>query len=116
MGEVLLATDIGLERQVALKVSSPSRVGPRSAAPFHTRGARGRRPLPSQRRDYLRVGEASGVDYIAMEYIEGRTLSERIGGTTIALDEMADSGSRSPTPCTPRTNAASSTATSSPPT
>ena len=89
MGEVLLATDTRLDRQVALEVLSSEFSLDSDRRRRFMREARAAASLshPSVATIYD-VGEASGVDYIAMEYIEGRTLAERITGTTIALDEI----------------------------
>jgi serine/threonine protein kinase len=93
MGEVLLATDTRLDRQVALKVLSSEFALDSDRRRRFMREARAAAGLshPSVATIYD-VGEASGVDYIAMEYIEGRTLAERITGTTIALDEIVGIG------------------------
>ena len=93
MGEVLLATDTRLDRQVALKVLFSDFASDSDRRRRFMREARAAGGLshPGVATIYD-VGEASGVDYIAMEYIEGRTLAERITGTTIALDEIVGIG------------------------
>jgi predicted ATPase/serine/threonine protein kinase len=93
MGEVLLATDTRLDRQVALKVLFSEFALDSDRRRRFMREARAAAGLshPSVATVYD-VGEDSGVDYIAMEYIEGPTLAERITGTTIALDEIVGIG------------------------
>jgi TolB-like protein/predicted Ser/Thr protein kinase len=98
MGDVHLARDTTLGREVALKVL------PRSGAG----GPDSRRRFKQEARlacalnhpnivTIYRVGEAGGVDYIAMELVRGRTLRELLSGGTpdvaMALDlatQLAD--------------------------
>jgi TolB-like protein/tetratricopeptide (TPR) repeat protein/predicted Ser/Thr protein kinase len=88
MGEVYEAEDERLNRKVALKVISA--------------------PDPEMRRRFLReahaasalthpnvahiyeIGNEDGIDYIAMEYIEGETLAQRIARGTMTIDEIVD--------------------------
>ena len=93
MGEVFLATDIRLDRRVALKVlPSASALDDERRRRF-MREARAASGLshPNVATIYD-IGEAGGVSYIAMEYIEGRTLADRIRETTIAIDDIAELG------------------------
>src|SRR5215216_2658107 len=90
MGEVFLATDTRLERRVALKIL-PSAFAPdvdrRRRFEREARAAAGvSHPNVATIYD---IGEAGGVNYIAMEYIDGCTLAQRMTGATIAFDEIA---------------------------
>jgi len=93
MGEVFLATDTRLDRQVALKVLPSAFALDDERRQRFMREARAASGLshPNVATIYD-IGEASGVSYIAMEYIDGRTLADRIDGATIALDDMAELG------------------------
>src|SRR5580658_6102912 len=88
MGEVYLAEDLNLERPVALKIL-PSEVAhdadrmrrfvqeaKTASALSHPNVAR-----------VFEIGEAAGVSFLAMEYIEGQTLDVRIGGAPLPLAE-----------------------------
>ena len=78
MGEVYKATDTRLDRTVAIKVlpehfaASPER---------RQRFEREARVISQLNHPHIctlhDVGEQDGVDYLAMEYIEGETLTER---------------------------------------
>ncbi|MCA9672753.1 MAG: protein kinase [Myxococcales bacterium] len=78
-GEVYLARDSKLGRKVALKLIHPRHVGSREAIDrflFEVR-ATARFNHPNIVTVYA-VGEHRGVPYVALEYLEGQTLRERI--------------------------------------
>ncbi len=93
MGEVYLAQDTHLERVVALKIL------PREVA---SDSARHRRFLQEARAasalnhpnvaHIYEIGEADGISFIAMEYIEGQTLDAKIGGQPLSVPEIVDLG------------------------
>src|SRR5437899_5846446 len=79
MGEVYRARDTRLGRDVALKVISPSLVGDPSLHRRFEREARAASVLnhPSIVSVYD-VGDSWGASWIAMEWVEGRTLRQAI--------------------------------------
>ncbi len=90
MGEVFLALDTRLDRQVALKIlpAEFERDGDRRRR--FTREARAAAALSHPNvATIFDIGETGGVSYIAMEFVEGRTLADRMTGTTLAFEEMA---------------------------
>ena len=95
MGEVFLATDTRLDRRVALKILPSALSMDDHRRRRFMREARAASGLshPNVATIYD-IGEAGGVSYIAMEYIEGCTLADRIRGPTIAIDDIAEFGSQ----------------------
>ncbi len=89
MGEVYLAQDTVLDRNVALKVLPPE-VGqdPERLRRF-TQEAKAASALnhPNVATIY-EIGESSGVRYIAMEYVEGEPLSRKLAGRALETAEM----------------------------
>ena len=82
-----LAYDTTLHRQVALKVvGSPA--GGETARARLLREARNAAALnhPNICTVY-EVGEANGCAFIAMEYVDGQPLSDRLAGTALPLEE-----------------------------
>ncbi len=77
MGSVLLARQVSMDRLVALKVLRPVLAGDRDFVTRFVREARlaGRLDHPNVVRA-IDVGEADGRYYMAMEYVEGRTVQE----------------------------------------
>jgi serine/threonine protein kinase len=108
MGEVYLAEDLNLERPVALKILPPEVAHDADRMRRFVQEAKTASALshPNVARVF-EIGEAGGVTFLAMEYIEGQT-----------LDALKPSPSpfKSPMRSTPPTPRASCTATSSPPT
>jgi serine/threonine-protein kinase len=85
MGVVYLATDPQLHRQVAVKTCSlPDGVSEEQAALFHARFLREARAAASLSHPGIVTvydageDEARGISYIAMEYVAGRTLRQRL--------------------------------------
>lgn len=81
MGEVYLALDRRLNRQVALKIL------PADFAASSDRRARFRREATAAAAlshpnicTIYEVGESGGQPFIAMEYVDGETLQRRLGG------------------------------------
>jgi serine/threonine protein kinase len=81
MGEVFLAHDGVLERDVALKVLRSQYAGDEEFAERFRREARSAASLshPNIVQVYDRGEAEDGTSYIAMEYVPGGTLTERIG-------------------------------------
>jgi serine/threonine protein kinase len=88
MGEVYLAEDTRLNRKVALKVLPAESVTDERAKSRLLREARAAARLdhPNICAVY-EVGNAEGLSFIVMQYVEGQTLAERLSGKP--LDEDA---------------------------
>src|SRR5271166_4602315 len=89
MGEVYRAHDEHLGREVAIKVLPPEIfTGGRSLKRFHNEAiALSRLNHPNICTIYD-VDEQSGQQFIVMELLEGQTLTERIGGRPLRLDDL----------------------------
>jgi serine/threonine protein kinase/predicted ATPase len=79
MGQVYLAEDTALRRRVAVKIVSPVLIGSEQAANRFQREARVMATVehPHIVRVYS-LGQTDGRHYLVMEYVEGRSLAERI--------------------------------------
>jgi eukaryotic-like serine/threonine-protein kinase len=88
MGEVYLARDTRLGRDVAVKVL-PARFS--NAAEFRERFEREARAISALNHSRIctlyDVGHQDGVDYLVMEYLEGETLAERLKRGALPLKE-----------------------------
>ena len=89
MGEVYRALDTRLDRTVAIKVLSASMaITPESRERFH----REARAISSLSHPHIcalyDVGHHDGVDYLVMEYLEGKTVAERLARGAIPLDQL----------------------------
>jgi predicted ATPase len=93
MGEVFLATDTRLDRRIALKVLPAEFESDVHRRGRFTREARAAAALshPNVATIY-EIGDAGGVPYIAMEYVEGWTLADRISDRTLSFDEIVSIG------------------------
>ncbi|MGH9658064.1 MAG: serine/threonine-protein kinase, partial [Bryobacteraceae bacterium] len=91
MGEVFLARDTRLGRLVALKILPPDLVGDADRLRRFHQEARAASALnhPNVATIY-EIGEKDGVNYLAMEYVEGTTLSAHIGGKPLAVREAIE--------------------------
>jgi len=88
MGEVYLATDLALERPVAIKVL-PARVAREPARRDRlVREARAQARIahPNVGHIYF-IGEEAGRLYFAMEYVAGETLAARLAAGPIPVDD-----------------------------
>src|SRR5258708_40215232 len=79
MGEVYLAQDTKLDRKVALKILPAELASNRDRMERFVREAKSAAALnhPNIAHVY-EIGESDGTHFIAMEYIEGETLREKI--------------------------------------
>ena len=93
IGEVWLARDTQLTREVALKLLSPQFAGD----PYHVRRFR----LEARAASTLNhpnivtiyeIGRADGVDFIAQEFVQGETLRQRLANGRIQLREVLKIG------------------------
>ena len=88
MGQVFLAVDTRLERNVALKVLPPDLAANRDRMNRFLREARIASTLTHPNIPALHeIGEAGGVQYLAMEYVEGEPLSTRIASGAVKAPE-----------------------------
>src|SRR5580700_8024652 len=88
MGEVYLAQDLNLERPVALKILPPEMAHDADRMRRFVQEAKTASALshPNVARVF-EIGEADGVSFLAMEYIEGETLDAHIAGAPLPLAE-----------------------------
>ncbi len=79
MGEVYLAQDTKLDRKVALKILPPELASNGNRMRRFTQEAKAAAALNHPNIAHIyEIGEADGVNFIAMEYVEGATLREKI--------------------------------------
>ncbi|MFN2515529.1 MAG: serine/threonine protein kinase [Pyrinomonadaceae bacterium] len=79
MGEVYLARDTKLERSIALKILPPSVASNEERMRRFTQEARAAAALNHPNIAHIyKIGETEGTHFIAMEYIDGVTLNEKI--------------------------------------
>jgi serine/threonine-protein kinase len=88
MGEVYLATDLALDRPVAIKVlpAAVARDPARRDRLVREARAQARITHPNVGHIYF-IGEEYGRLYFAMEYVAGETLSARIAAGPLAVDD-----------------------------
>jgi len=95
MGEVYLAQDPRLDRTIALKIlptelaSDPARI---QRFVLEARTASGLKH-PNVATIY-EIGKSDEIHFIAMEYVEGRTLADKISGHPIPSAEIMDIGAQ----------------------
>jgi two-component system LytT family response regulator len=95
MGEVYLATDTRLDRNVALKVLPAAVAHDPGRMERFGREAKAASALnhPNVAHIY-EIGEAGGIHFMAMEFIEGEPLDRRIAGHPLAVREIAEIGAQ----------------------
>jgi two-component system, LytTR family, response regulator len=95
MGEVYLATDTRLDRSVALKVLPPAMAQDPGRMERFEREAKAASALnhPNVAHIY-EIGEAGGIHFLAMEFIEGSPLQSRIDGKPLAVPEISGIGAQ----------------------
>ena len=113
------ARDTRLDRDVAIKIL-PEALRDRSRPARSASSAKrapSRRAQPSAHLHAPRRRQHDGIDFLVMEFLDGETLADRLRARAAAARPgAAIARSRLPTRSTRRTAAASSIATSSPPT
>jgi serine/threonine protein kinase len=92
MGEVWLARDLKLERRVALKVLPPDFTQDRTRVARFQQEARAASGLNHPNVCTIHsLGETpDGQQFIAMEYVEGETLRQRLGSRRVTLHQALD--------------------------
>ncbi len=89
MGEVYLAQDLRLDRKVALKILPADIASNRTRMERFVREAKAAAALNHPNIAHIyQTGEANGLHFIAMEFIEGVTLRETIHGNTTNLKKL----------------------------
>ncbi|MEE9235995.1 MAG: serine/threonine-protein kinase, partial [Candidatus Acidoferrales bacterium] len=95
MGEVYRAHDEKLDRDVALKVLPASALTDETARARLLREARSAAALNHPHICTVHeVGEADGQTYIAMEFVEGKPLSELVRGQGLPVETALRYGSQ----------------------
>ncbi len=91
MGEVYTARDTRLGRTVALKILTERMLG---RGGIRSRFEREARAISSLNHPHIctlhDIGQDNDVDYLVMEYLEGRTLAERLKEGPLAYAEVLD--------------------------
>ncbi|MDT7540713.1 MAG: eukaryotic-like serine/threonine-protein kinase [Acidobacteriota bacterium] len=95
MGEVYLALDTQLDREVALKTLAPEVAADQQRLQRFLQEARAASKLKGAHAAHIYdVGEASGTYFIAMEYAEGQTLAQLIAARALDVRETVRLGSQ----------------------
>ncbi len=95
MGEVFLAEDTRLLRKVALKVLLPEVAADGDRLARFLLEARAASALSHPNAAHIyEIGEAKGLHFLAMEYIEGETLESRLHGEPLPMAEILSIGSQ----------------------
>ncbi|MBZ0237649.1 MAG: protein kinase [Deltaproteobacteria bacterium] len=91
MGQVWLATDLALDRPVALKLLPAETAGDRDRRERLVREARAQARLvhPNVCHIYF-IGEDEGRMFFAMEYVDGETLAQRLERGPLPADEAVE--------------------------
>src|SRR5256714_2872879 len=91
MGEVYLAEDLQLHRKVALKVLPPDVAANNDRMRRFKQEATSAAALNHPNIAHIyEIGEADGLNFIAMEFIDGQTLRSRLEGTALRLGQVLD--------------------------
>ena len=91
MGEVYLAQDTKLDRKVAIKVVRADLVAQKNAKKRLIREAQAAAKLDHPNIcSIYDVNEADSHTYIAMQYVEGETLAEKMEGQVLSLSVLLD--------------------------
>src|SRR5437867_3339719 len=91
MGEVYLAQDIKLDRKLALKIFPAELTSHQDRLRRFTREAKAAAALTHPNIAHIyEIGEHDGVHFIAMEFIEGITLRDRMTSASMAISEAIE--------------------------
>jgi TolB-like protein/Tfp pilus assembly protein PilF/predicted Ser/Thr protein kinase len=91
MGEVYLAEDTRLDRKVALKLLPVHFTQDADRMRRFVQEAKAASAFSHPNVAHIyEIGEAEGVTFIAMEYVEGQTLDAKIGGRPLETAEILD--------------------------
>src|SRR5213078_4436094 len=93
MGEVYLARDTQLDRTVALKILAAEIARDQRRLYRFLQEARAASKLKSANVAHIyEIGEIEGHHFIAMEYVEGQPLNQKIGGRPLEAAEIIKLG------------------------
>ena len=93
MGEVYRAEDTRLGRTVAVKVLPEELAQDKERMQRFVREARAASALNHANVAHIyEIGQSDGVHFIAMEYVEGQSLAQKIVGSLSELAEILDIG------------------------
>jgi eukaryotic-like serine/threonine-protein kinase len=91
MGEVYLARDTQLDRDIALKILTADVARDQQRLHRFLQEARAASALSHPNVAHIyEIGEVEGTHFIAMEYVEGESLDEKIAGRPLRLSEQLD--------------------------
>ncbi|HEY8205456.1 MAG TPA: protein kinase [Pyrinomonadaceae bacterium] len=91
MGEVYLARDTQLDRDIALKILPPAVAGDQQRLHRFVQEARAAAALSHPNIAHIyEIGESEGAQFIAMEYVEGTALDKKIGSRPLVIGELLD--------------------------
>lgn len=89
MGEVYLAEDTRLERTVALKILPAEVASDEQRMRRFVREAKAASAIDHPNIVHVyEINQADGVNFIAMQYVEGETLRKKIGGRPLPTEEL----------------------------
>src|SRR5262245_59061842 len=89
MGKVYKARDTRLDRSVAIKILSPERVTDSERKRRFMQEAKAASALNHPNIVHIYgIDTDAGLDFIAMEYVEGKTLDEVIGGHALKANDI----------------------------
>jgi Tol biopolymer transport system component/predicted Ser/Thr protein kinase len=95
MGEVYLALDTQLDREVALKILAPEIAADQQRLHRFLQEARAASKLKGAHAAHIYdVGESGGTHFITMEHVEGESLDRLIGGRPMAVGEVLRLGAQ----------------------
>ena len=91
MGEVYLARDTQLDRDIALKTLTPEVARDQQRLHRFLQEARAASALSHPNVAHIyEIGEAEGTHFIAMEFVEGESLDKKISGRPLAISELLE--------------------------
>ena len=89
MGEVYRARDTKLDRTVALKILLPELAESEERRTRFLREAKAASAIDHPNVAHIyEIGEADGIDFIAMQYVDGKNLAARVKGDTLATADI----------------------------
>ncbi len=95
MGEVYRAEDTRLGRPVALKVLPEGLAHDKERLHRFVREARAASTLNHANVAHIyEIGQSDGLHFIAMEYVEGQSLAQKLSGRPLELKEVLDIGTQ----------------------
>ncbi len=93
MGEVYRARDTKLDRIVALKILPPELAESEERRTRFLREAKAASAIDHPNVAHIyEIGEADGIHFIAMQYVDGKNLAARVKGDTLATADIINIG------------------------